>query len=299
MDRYEIEKLIHRVLTTKDEEIDCEQLGKLIARYVDLEVSGADAPVLLPKVYQHLKQCDACGELHEVLYEIAVLEEQSALPDTDVLLDDIVVGGSGVSAWQPADTARPSRSSAVRPAARRAVPSRKDGSVDSGERRDTDRGGLTGMVGWLRWGWLAAAAALIVVAVVGVWGWQQATIASDVQRQSAFIAAADRAVRMQGTEQDPDARGYLFVQEEAERGLLVIDGLNPVPPNKVYQMWVTFNGTKVSAGTFVLGSTEKGQVWVSFSDSPIRFASLEITLEPEGGSEKPTSSPVCVWGGAS
>lgn len=92
MERDEIEGLIYRILTTEDEEIDCGQLSELIARYVDLEVDGANAPRLLPLVHQHLEQCNACSELHATLHELAVLEEHDALPAIDTLLDEIVAG---------------------------------------------------------------------------------------------------------------------------------------------------------------------------------------------------------------
>ena len=102
---------------------------------------------------------------------------------------------------------------------------------------------------------------------------------------------------MQGTEGDPDARGYVFVNDKEQRGLLVIDGLNQPDPDKVYQMWVEYDdGKRISAGTFVVEADEQGRVWLKFGGASTQFTSLAITPEEKPGSLRPTSSPVCVWG---
>jgi hypothetical protein len=94
MEHDELDRLIRRIIETEDEEIDCGQVAELVARYVDLEVAGEAASQLLPKVRQHIGQCDTCAELYETLLELALLEDRNALPDADRLLDEIVAGGA-------------------------------------------------------------------------------------------------------------------------------------------------------------------------------------------------------------
>ncbi len=297
MERDEIEELIYRILTTEDEEIDCGQLSELIARYVDLEVDGANAPQLLPLVHQHLEQCNACSELHAALHELAVLEEHDALPAIDTLLDEIVAGDPAAPSpgGQRFDAPGPSPS----------PPQSYDAGTDLPEATSFFRvqedgrtePAMMDAASWFRWGWFAAAAALVIVVLFGVWGWRQSSVIADLEATQAFIAQADRTVLMQGTQDDPDARGYLFISEGEKRGLLVVGGLNQLPSDKVYQMWLRYDDRDaISAGTFVVGAEELGRAWVEFDGAPSRFTSLAITLEPDGGSERPTSSPVCVWG---
>lgn len=287
MQHDEIERLIFRILATEDEEIDCGQVFELIARYVDLEVSGAEIKRLFPQVYQHLVQCGACSELHDTLYEIAQLEQQNALPDVDDLLDDIVV-----------DSTEPSpgiRDNSAPYGARERPALSVISSEDVAPRERRSRTGRPARR--LRWEWALAAAALLIMAVLGAWGWRQASEAAELSRYMAFIANADRAVWMQGTELDPDARGYLFINETDKQGLLVIDGLDPPPQDKVYQMWIMTDSTDaVSAGTFTVEPGKQGWVWVHLGRLPDEFTTVAITPEPIGGSSKPTSSPVCVWG---
>jgi len=92
--REELERLIYRILTTEEKEIDCGQAAELIAQYVELELAGEDVTRLLPQVAQHLRQCDDCFELHEVLHEIAALEQGGMLPSVDELLEEILGGGN-------------------------------------------------------------------------------------------------------------------------------------------------------------------------------------------------------------
>lgn len=296
MERKELEELIYRILTTEDEEIDCGQVSQLIARYVDMEVSGADAPGLLPEVYQHLRQCGACAELHETLYELARLEQQDALPEADELLNEIATEGAAPSVEQRVGASKrvPAPSRPQSEIDRRTLP--EDTPARVGEDKRGEEGGLLQPARWLfRSGWVVAAAALFLAAIFGFWGWQQSTALADLRANAAIIVNAEQVVRMQGTDQDPDARGYLFVDERNQEGLLVIEDLNQLPSDQVYQMWAWLDDDNVeSAGTFTVGADQRDIV--RLSKMPAQFTSLTITLEQEGGSDQPTSSPVCVWG---
>lgn len=292
MKHEEIERLVYRILNTEDEEINCDQVAELIARYVELEVSGGDAPRVLPMVHQHLVQCDACSEMHDMLYELVLLEEQGALPDPDDLLDAITAGGPISAPEQPlaplqATHARPlSQDSVEPPFSSRVHPD-----------RDRETAAPAQPAPWFRWGWAAAAVALIIAIAFGVWGWRQASAMAAMKRDLTFIANADRAIWMQGTEGDPDVRGFMFINEDSQQGFLVIEGLNEPPSGQVYQMWtMTDSSPEISVGTFATGADERGRVWIDLNVAPGEFTGFAITLEPAGGSSEPTSSPVCVWG---
>jgi anti-sigma-K factor RskA len=99
---------------------------------------------------------------------------------------------------------------------------------------------------------------------------------------------------MQGTELDPNARGLLLIDDSDKQGLLILSGINPAPSGRIYQIWVMAERGPISVGAFNPGTSQRGSTWVDLSETPMQFASLEFTSEPEGGSTAPTSLPVCI-----
>lgn len=301
MERDELEKLIYRILATEEEEIDCEQVFELIAQYVDLEVSGADARRLLPLVSQHLKQCDGCYELHETLFEIALLEEEGKLPDADELLGDIIPADAGAQAAEPGESpsARPSAGP---------VPSGEDEPGEGVARRRVVNGPVTlgqyraprqeeRLPFWQRWpaglAWATAAIALIIALGAGVWGWSRTGQRIQADQHLAFIANADWLIRLKGTQQAPDAHGFVFVDADHQRALVLTSRLKPLPRDRAYQVWVHQGDQIFSGGTF---QVEPG-VWetvfyVDFDRALSPEAKIMVTEEPGGGSPAPTSSSV-------
>lgn len=291
-----MDRLIQRILATEDEEFDCEQVAELIVGYVDMQVAGEAATQLLPKVKQHIGQCDACADLYETLLEVVLLEEKQALPDVDDLLDEIVAGDVVDSAAARPMTGAPSLT---------ILPDLPDERPEPAGDRDQPSGALipipltrwTWVARHAVWGWLAAAAALIAVVILGAWGQSQASEAARLRADLEFIARAERVIWMHGTEYDPDATGHVFMGNGDDRVLLVIDSLNPLPDDRVYQLWVTTETEDMlSVGTFSVGAEGEGRIWTELRPLPSNLASMFITPEPTGGSAHPTSDVVCAWG---
>lgn len=65
-----LSKLLQMVANTDEVEISCDELFELLDRYVEMEVSGEDAAVLLPLVKKHLDRCMDCHEEYEALLRI-------------------------------------------------------------------------------------------------------------------------------------------------------------------------------------------------------------------------------------
>ena len=61
------DELIGKLLGPDGPELTCEECFDELDRYVDLEVSGADADAKVPGMRAHLDGCPACREDHESL----------------------------------------------------------------------------------------------------------------------------------------------------------------------------------------------------------------------------------------
>jgi hypothetical protein len=60
-------RLIGRLLGPVGPELSCERCFEELDRYVELELSGADADAAIPGLRAHLEGCSACAEDHESL----------------------------------------------------------------------------------------------------------------------------------------------------------------------------------------------------------------------------------------
>jgi predicted anti-sigma-YlaC factor YlaD len=58
---------IHRVLGPKGPELTCEACFDELDRYVELELEGVDADVVVHGMRAHLEGCPACREDHDSL----------------------------------------------------------------------------------------------------------------------------------------------------------------------------------------------------------------------------------------
>jgi hypothetical protein len=61
------DRLIGRLLGPAGPELSCEECFEQLDRYVELELSGADADEAVPGMRAHLQGCSACAEDHESL----------------------------------------------------------------------------------------------------------------------------------------------------------------------------------------------------------------------------------------
>lgn len=73
-------RLIDTIFAAKSgEEMPCTEYFDELPRYVDLEISGEDAAVLLPEVKHHMHQCPECEEVYLALLRLVSKEKSSDL----------------------------------------------------------------------------------------------------------------------------------------------------------------------------------------------------------------------------
>ncbi len=108
----------------------------------------------------------------------------------------------------------------------------------------------------------------------------------------AFINHHDtRPVLLQGTELAPNAEVVVYWNEAVKSAYVRSLQLPEPPPGKQYQLWADVDGEMINAG--LLPKLDKNMYAVGYID---QAESLNITLEPEGGSEHPTVSNLVLSG---
>ena len=71
---------------------------------------------------------------------------------------------------------------------------------------------------------------------------------------------------------------------------LIVDGLEPLPASKVYELWYIGESGPRAAGTFTVD--EDGTTWRVLDGDMQASDKVAITVEPAGGSEQPTTNPI-------
>ncbi len=180
-----------------------------------------------------------------------------------------------------------------------------------GPRRFESRAAPAPMAAWL----FAAAAALLFVVVAlddaGVRRQreelrsQAADLSSRLSSAQMDLARRDLRVRvlesedvrilfLGGKDPQPAARARVFWSERAKRGVLVAGNLQPLPPDRQYQLWVFDKGKPVDAGIFDADASGRA-LFESKDLSTIAAAqNFAVTVEPRGGVPQPTGPIVLV-----
>ena len=87
--------------------------------------------------------------------------------------------------------------------------------------------------------------------------------------------------------------GNLYVNTSGRMGLFVVNELQRLPNDKLFQVWlISWNGSVTGAGTFTRDVNGRGQIILE-SDQPLfTYRSLAVTIEPGPGSQQPTGPQV-------
>ncbi len=118
-------------------------------------------------------------------------------------------------------------------------------------------------------------------------------VLTDLSRQRDFLNVIaysdDKPKRLQGTEVASRAAGRLYSAPSENTFALILNDLPPLPPDKVYQIWlIDAEGKRVSGGTFRVDERGRGWFWGRAADLLNQYRAVGITIEPLGGSPQPT-----------
>jgi hypothetical protein len=169
--------------------------------------------------------------------------------------------------------------------------------------------------------WLAAAAAVLAIAGLGLWA---AYLQSELAASRARLAWAEREWKAEAelqraslqqleeswqqvtaaavtifplrcpTGRGPaaNARVYVYLPPDRSQWALAAHGLAPEPPGREYQLWFLVGDRPQSAGCFHM---EAGRAVVAMPEKPpAGITGLAVTVEPKGGSPRPTGDMILV-----
>lgn len=116
------------------------------------------------------------------------------------------------------------------------------------------------------------------------------------QINSVLTSASWHVIPLKGQEPAPDSSATVYWDVQGNRWVVTAD-LPPAPEGKVYQLWFVTSQAKISAGLIHPDRAGHGFIALQFPPDIGPLAAAAITLEPEGGSEQPTTA-IYVMGNA-
>lgn len=258
-------------------------------------VGGLDASEVA-EFEQHLDQCDDCREEVATMREITSSMSQAVAADPPAALRASVLAEiastpqvaalSAPGRHARAGTDAPSAASELTaPAAAAASPEPASNVLP------------------LRRSWGSRASAIVAAAAVlgaiGVGGWaiqdrndardQNEAASAKVEQLTTLLSATD--VQAVSAQTSSGGNATVVRSTSKQQALLVTADLPALDSGRVYEAW-TFEGeTAVPAGTFradAAGATHE------LPTAAVDSAVIALTVEPEGGSDQPTTEPVVV-----
>jgi anti-sigma-K factor RskA len=225
----------------------------------------------------HLATCDECRREVAEMQDVAVQLSEAVATEPPATLRSSVLA-------QIAQTPQVGSTSAIPSAATAAAPSGPPARTSSN---------VIPMRRWPNATWatgLFAAAALAAAVALGGWAIHSRDDAS------AAAARTEQLTRLLGA---PDVRtatgsfassgsGTVIVSATQRKALLVTADLPALPSGQVYEAW-TMSPTPVPAGTFSAGGSP---ALVNLPVATVKASAVAVTVEPDGGSDQPTTDPI-------
>lgn len=134
-----------------------------------------------------------------------------------------------------------------------------------------------------------AAAALLLVGLVS-WNVLLQGEVRDLQAQAEQARVADgvREIELSGSWAEQGVRGKVMAMD-GDRAMLVIEDMPPVPEDRTLQVWV-IRGEEPKPGGLLEPADRTAAMPIT---RPLEGAdTVAVTVEPPGGSDKPTTNPV-------
>jgi anti-sigma-K factor RskA len=219
---------------------------------------GALSPHEASEVVAHLRDCPECRAEYRLLQPAVTAVAYSAEACADA--------GSGATVASPLLKARIMKQ--VRGEIRRPRESR-------------------------RWPAYAAAAACLALAIIA--GGFDLSLSDRLNRERAQIAEQNQTI---ADFMAPDSHRRAFAHGEVlmhgQRLYIAMRDMPMPPRGKVYQAWTLAKGAKNVAPSKTFMPAATGMTVVRLPEAATTLAAVAVSIEPEGGSQQPTSKPIAM-----
>jgi anti-sigma-K factor RskA len=140
---------------------------------------------------------------------------------------------------------------------------------------------------------VAALATLFLTNILLIWQLSNSqTQLQQLQQNQLELATViqNPAVRLMGN--NDTVQAVVYVDDSENRLWLASNALASLPTESTYQLWL-IGDSVASVGVF---GVQNGQAFIAFTpENPITdFSTLGISIEPQGGSEAPTTTPIAI-----
>lgn len=140
--------------------------------------------------------------------------------------------------------------------------------------------------------WGVSAVLAIVLLSVAITGRKTEQPGPDTTKLAQALTILNDPATKDVTFGDPAARGRVFVNP---KGVVLIAAHMPkLETNRTFELWlIPAAGNPVPAGTFQSDAASNAAVYV-YQGQTANAAAVAVTVEPEGGSPQPTTTPFIV-----
>jgi hypothetical protein len=263
---------VERVFATEVEELDCEGMLDVIARYVEVEISGEEALAVASGAPLHMRQCDECAELYATLALLVTLEEAGELPTLDNLWSDL---RARVGDAARADGARPNATPAARPNPTRAAEPASGPSASY----------LFPFLPQPAVGRLAAVLALVAIVLAAGW-WRAASTSTRAATEIERLERAMHTLAEADTVRSGNGAGGAWAKvffTPAERDAVVyVGGFPQLRDGERLTCWLTAGSARTLAGTWDSLTTDLDWWTIAADRSLAEYDGLGMTIEPAG-----------------
>lgn len=146
-----------------------------------------------------------------------------------------------------------------------------------------------------RWTVVSALGVVMLLLLTNLWlfaQWQESLARDQTTRALMSILRSPGTVSVNlnpTASAPPTAQGQLILSRQSNAALLMVHQLTKLPPQQVYQVWLTRDGHKDSAGLFSVDEHGHAVVLLQAPQLLSVYREIGITIEPLGGSTQPTS----------